>query len=158
VSFKNASSWKDKHGIVIGTASTGHDIAEDMLASGLRSITMVQRSPTYSVPAEYIGDIIKHPYNAHIPTVAADQATWSLPYPVLAQLYNGNISHRASMEPERFDGLERAGFKLGRNGQLAVHIFERFGGHYLDVGASKKIVDGKVRFCHYIRPEIWDDR
>jgi hypothetical protein len=106
---------------------------------------MVQRSPTYSVPAEYIGDIIKHSYNAHIPTVAADQATWSLPYPVLAQLYNGNISHRASMEPERFDALEKAGFKLVRNGQLAVHIFERFGGHYLDVGASKKIVDGKVR-------------
>ena len=49
------------------------------------------------------------------------------------------------MKPERFDALERAGFKMERNGQLAVHIFERFGGHYLDVGASKKIVDGKVR-------------
>jgi hypothetical protein len=145
VSFKNASSWKDKHGIVIGSANIGHDIAEDMLASGLRSVTMVQRSPTYVVPAEYIGDVIKHSYNADVPTVVADQASWSMPYPVLAQLYNGNVRHRSSMEPERFDALEKAGFKLERNGQLAVHIFERFGGHYLDVGASKKIVDGKVR-------------
>ncbi len=52
------------------------------------------------------------------------------------------------MEPERFDALKRAVFKLKRNGQLAERIFERFGGHYLDFGASKKIVDGKVRLRH----------
>jgi hypothetical protein len=54
------------------------------------------------------------------------------------------------LEPERFEALEKAGFKLDRNAVLAELLFERFGGHYVDVGASKKIVDGLVRtFPHF---------
>jgi len=49
VNYKNASAWKGKHGIVIGTANTGHDIAEDMLEEGLASVTMIQRSPTCKI-------------------------------------------------------------------------------------------------------------
>jgi hypothetical protein len=51
----------------------------------------------------------------------------------------------ASEEPERFDALERAGFKVERYGDLTHHINERLGGHYMDVGASAKIVKGLVR-------------
>jgi cation diffusion facilitator CzcD-associated flavoprotein CzcO len=63
--YKNASDWKGKHGVVVGTANTGnksfslsvlliltffdslgHDIAEDMVEAGLASVTMVQRNKT----------------------------------------------------------------------------------------------------------------
>ena len=164
VNYKNASAWKGKRGIVIGTANTAHDIAEDMLEAGLRSVTMIQRSPTCKVnpsiifallkytnttadviPAEYPGDVISLSYNEHIPTAVADQLSWSMPAPILALMYNGMARHRASMEPQRYDALEEAGFKLKRNGSLAEHIWERFGGHYVDVGASQKIASGKIQ-------------
>lgn len=97
------------------------------------------------VPGEYLREIISHSYNAQIPTYLADQATWSLPYPVLGQLYKGAIAHQASMEPERFNPLEEVGFRVDRDGNLGEYFFGRFGGHYVDVGASKKIADGLVK-------------
>ena len=46
VNYKNSSEWKGKHGVVIGTANTGHDVAEDMVDAGLERVTMVQRGRT----------------------------------------------------------------------------------------------------------------
>jgi Flavin-binding monooxygenase-like len=162
VHYTNPSAWKGKRGIVVGTANTGHDVAEDMLAAELSSVTMVQRSPTcifylyFSnlscsllmpldvIPAEHLHSVISHSYNAHIPTTLADQFFWTFPAPIIGLLNNLAFHHAASLEPARFDALEAAGFKLNRYGNLAENIFERMGGHYVDVGASKKISDGLV--------------
>ena len=54
------------------------------------------------------------------------------------------LGHKAAQEPERFDALERAGFLLDRGGDISTYLFERFGGHYMDVGASAKIAKGLV--------------
>lgn len=51
---------------------------------------------------------------------------------------------KAALEPERFDALERAGFLLDRDGEVSYYLFERFGGHYMDVGTSAKIANGQV--------------
>lgn len=75
----------------------------------------------------------------------SDQFTWSLPYTVLQQLYKGAIGHQESMEPERLGPLEAVGFKLNHIGNLGDYFFGRFGGHYIDVGASRKIADGQVK-------------
>ncbi|KAE9363311.1 FAD/NAD(P)-binding domain-containing protein [Stipitochalara longipes BDJ] len=145
VYYKNASAWNGKHGIVIGAGTTAHDMAEDMLEAGLASVTIVQRNPTYVIPAEYIRDVVSHSYNEHIPTSVADQLTWSIPPPIMALLYKGMATHRSSLEPERFNALEKVGFRLERDGSLAEHIFKRFGGHYVDVGASAKISKGLIK-------------
>lgn len=57
---------------------------------------------------------------------------------------NQMLHDKAREEPERFDVLERAGFKLDREGELSWYLFERFGGHYMDVGTSAKIANGLV--------------
>ena len=54
------------------------------------------------------------------------------------------LNGMAKTEPERFDALESAGFKLIRYGDIVYQVFERFGGHYMDVGASAKIAQGLV--------------
>ncbi|KAG4435271.1 hypothetical protein IFR05_009231, partial [Cadophora sp. M221] len=51
--YTDASQWKGKHGVVIGTANTAHDVAVDMVEAGLSSVTMIQRSRTYVLPVEY---------------------------------------------------------------------------------------------------------
>lgn len=45
----------------------------------------------------------------------------------------------AAQEPERFEALERAGFQLDKQGDMFYYLFQRFGGHYMDVGTSAKI-------------------
>jgi hypothetical protein len=51
----------------------------------------------------------------------------------------------ASEDSERFDALERAGFRVERFGDLWKLLSETRGGHYMDVGCSAKIAAGLVR-------------
>ena len=44
--FQDASEWGGKHAIVVGTANTAHDVAEDMQEAGCSTVTMIQRSRT----------------------------------------------------------------------------------------------------------------
>ena len=66
--------------------------------------------------------------------------------PLVVTRFSGMYAFRwlASNEPERFDSLERAGFKLDRGLDLWRALTKRNGGHYMDVGASAKISAGLV--------------
>jgi hypothetical protein len=57
------------------------------------------------------------------------------------------LGHNAHVDevPERFDALERAGFRVERYGDLWKCLSHRLGGHYMDVGCSAKIAAGLVR-------------
>lgn len=64
------------------------------------------------------------------------------------------MKHMGSMvekEHERFDALERAGFRVERYGDIFEFLCVRLGGHYLDVGCSAKIAAGLVSFPRYPR-------
>jgi len=50
----------------------------------------------------------------------------------------------AAREPERYESLERAGFKVDPYGSITHALYHRLGGHYMDVGASAKISQGLV--------------
>lgn len=54
------------------------------------------------------------------------------------------LHSKAAQEPERFDALEKAGFKLDRRGDMTYYLLEKLGGHYMDVGTSAKIASGLV--------------
>jgi len=56
----------------------------------------------------------------------------------------------ARQEPERFDALQRAGFLTERYGSMTHHIYNLFGKHYMDVGASAKIAKGLVSYYLFI--------
>ena len=84
-------------------------------------------------------------YNDHTPTELADRLAMSNPTNVTRLLALNGLTNMARQEPERFDALERAGFKTDRFGDIYRHLYERFGGHYMDVGASAKIAQGLVR-------------
>ncbi|KAH8820696.1 dimethylaniline monooxygenase (N-oxide forming) [Xylogone sp. PMI_703] len=137
--------FADKHGIVIGTANTAHDIAEDMLEAGLASTTMVQRSTTYVLPVEYNSRVAAQAYNAKTTTAVADNTGFSAPLAVGRLIAMAGLHHAAAQEPERFGGLRKAGFKVEQFGDIHHHLYERLGGHYIDVGASAKIAKGLIK-------------
>lgn len=51
--YQTSLPWASKHGVVIGTANTAHDVAEDMANCGMHT-TIVQRNPTYVFPAAWL--------------------------------------------------------------------------------------------------------
>lgn len=83
-------------------------------------------------------------YNSDVPTEYADMIQNTGPMAVGRLLAQMGLNGEASREPERFDALERAGFKTERYGDIMWQIYERMGGHYMDVGTSAKIANGQV--------------
>ncbi len=52
--YKHSRDWIAKDGIVVGTGTMAHDIAEDMYRAGLRSVHMIQRGKTCVYPIEWV--------------------------------------------------------------------------------------------------------
>lgn len=146
--YRSADDWAGKKCIIVGTANTAHDVAHDCVKAGAASVTMVQRSETYVLPAEWFADVQKRAYNAAIPTNTADKLGMTMPHAV-ARLNLMTLMHdRARKEPERFIELQRAGFRTNPMGDPMWYILERMGGHYMDIGASAEIARGSV--------SVWD--
>ncbi|PVH98865.1 dimethylaniline monooxygenase (N-oxide forming) [Periconia macrospinosa] len=142
--YVSANEWKRKKGIVIGTANTGHDVASDMYDAGMNT-TMVQRNRTYVLPVEYIEDRYHALYNDKIPTEVSDRIMFSNPISI-DRLTSAEVLHAmARAQPERWDALERAGFKVDPYGDIQEAILVRLGGHYIDVGTSAKISNGLIK-------------
>ena len=74
----------------------------------------------------------------------ADRASFSNPIAVTRLLSKLHLHAMAQAEIERFQALERVGFKVDVFGDIARAQYERLGGHYMDVGCSAKIAKGLV--------------
>ncbi|KAF5236821.1 hypothetical protein FANTH_11113 [Fusarium anthophilum] len=142
--YKNCNGWKGLRGVVIGAANTAHDVAEDMLAAGLQSVTMVQRGATPVFPVEYLSAWVDPIYNATHPLEDADRETLTVPTAVTRFQVQLGMRAQAASQPKRFEALERAGFKLDRSFDLWQCMTKRNGGHYMDVGGCANIASGLV--------------
>lgn len=142
--WQNARRWAGKRGIVIGTANTAHDVAEDM-ANADMSTTMVQRGSTFVLPVEWLHAAFERDYHVDKPTALADRETGTYPNKISREMTNCILHGLVKANPERFDALEKAGFKVDRFGDLYACLFERFGGHYIDHGGSARISKGEIK-------------
>ena len=111
--FRGAeSSGKGQRALVIGSCSSGHDIAQDYHEHGYE-VTMVQRSPTCVDPTQYLKG--KGLYAEDGPmTEEADFITQSVPN---ALVKRKEIEVTGQLEQENrefFEGLKKAGFLLDR--------------------------------------------
>lgn len=118
VDYHSADSWKGKKGIVVGTANTAHDVVSDMVEAGLQTTTMVQRGRTYVLPVEYFKAISDRIYNGKSRMEDVDREQHSQPQAVSRLLAMNSLNRMASQQPQRFDALERAGFKVERYGDI----------------------------------------
>ncbi|KAM0326208.1 hypothetical protein ACHAQA_006805 [Verticillium albo-atrum] len=138
-----------KKAVVVGSCNSGHDIAQDFLEKGY-DITMVQRSTTCVISSEGITEIgLGGLYSEDAPPVEeADLLLHSLPAPVLKANQVMITAQQNEMDKEILAGLERAGFKVDQgpdDAGLFMKYFQRGGGYYIDVGASRLIAEGKIK-------------
>ncbi|KAH8798538.1 putative flavin-containing monooxygenase [Xylogone sp. PMI_703] len=143
--YDTPNAWTGKHGVVVGSANTAHDVAEDMVDAGLISTTMIQRQPTFVFPVEWYKIAQDLVYNAKVPTSLSDKLSFIAPHGVSRLIAMVNMHAKARADPERFEALQRVGFQVNVFGDPYWHLLERLGGHYMDVGASAKIAEGIIK-------------
>lgn len=74
----------------------------------------------------------------------ADRIVFTNPNAISRLMSRLSLLGKAKLDSERFDNLEKAGFLVDRDGDMLYNMFERQGAHYMDVGASERIVKGEV--------------
>lgn len=144
VHYHNTDGFAGKRGIVVGTANTAHDVAEDM-ANAKMDVTIVQRNPTFIFPGEWLVQTEAKSYHRDKPTELSDRQDITRPSKIQRELANRNVHHLIKQNPKLFDGLEQAGFKVHRYGDLFTHLYVRFGGHYINTGGSNRIINGEIK-------------
>lgn len=75
----------------------------------------------------------------------ADRLATTQPHKITRDMVKGHTHMMLHAHPERFDALEKVGFKLDRYGDPWDRVFRLFGGHFVDVGSSAKIADGRIK-------------
>ncbi|RYE36219.1 MAG: monooxygenase, partial [Hyphomicrobiales bacterium] len=144
--FTDGDVWKGKRAIVMGTGNSGHDIAQDLHASGA-SVTMVQRSSTLVVNIEPSAQLPYMLYDEGPSVDDCDLLVTGVPLAVGRKSHQALAQHTKEMDKPLLDGLRAKGFKLddgfdGTGWQFKYLI--RGGGYYFNVGCSDLIVSGAI--------------
>jgi putative flavoprotein involved in K+ transport len=145
--FDRASDFTGKRVLVIGTGTSGHDVAQDLASNGA-DVVMMQRSPTtvVSVGPQAAGKVYSLYLEGHS-TDVADLINVAMPYSALRHSYQLLTRELEEHDKELHEGLRKIGFKLDcgddRTG-FQMKYLRKGGGYYLDVGCSQMLVDGRV--------------
>ncbi|KAF4554832.1 Pyridine nucleotide-disulfide oxidoreductase-like protein 3 [Elsinoe fawcettii] len=154
--YRSPAPFSGKKALVIGTANTAHDIATDLLPL-CTTVTMLQRSPTFVFPAEWLHAAQDKSYNLSVPVAHADRTAVTYPNKIMREMTNYSVHAAIDANPDRFDALERAGFLLERKGDIYDNLYRRFGGHYVDIGTSAQIARGEIGMVNGA-VESWTER
>jgi cation diffusion facilitator CzcD-associated flavoprotein CzcO len=148
--YDDGEPWSGRNVLVVGTGNSGHDIAQDLHASGAR-VTLVQRSPTLIVNIEPSAQL---PYALYdeAPLEDCDLITASMPLALARETHIRLTEQAKRLDQELLDALERIGFRLdfGEDGTgWQFKYLTRGGGYYFNVGCSDLIVDGSIGLVQF---------
>jgi putative flavoprotein involved in K+ transport len=148
--YTTGAAWKGRKAMVLGTGNSGHDVAQDLCASGAE-VTLVQRSPTYVVSIREAQKVYAI-YGEGLPFADCDLLATASPYPVLQRSYQLSTAEMREVDRELLAGLEKRGFRLtfGEDDTgFQMMYLRRGGGYYFNVGCSDMIVDGRIALLQY---------
>jgi cation diffusion facilitator CzcD-associated flavoprotein CzcO len=149
-SFANAEQWRGKKALVLGSGTSGHDVAQELQANGA-DVTLIQRSPTYVVSLKEAQSVYAI-YQEGIPFEDCDLLATSMPYPVLQRSYQISTARGREVDKEILEKLAAKGFRLyfgeDETGFQMMYL-RRGGGYYFNVGCSDLIIEGKVGLLQY---------
>jgi putative flavoprotein involved in K+ transport len=148
--YTSGAEWNGRKAIVLGTGNSGHDVAQDLCASGA-DVTIVQRSPTYIVSIREAQKVYSI-YTEGLPFADCDLLATASPYPVLQRSYQLSTAEMREVDRELLTGLEKRGFRLtfGEDDTgFQMMYLRRGGGYYFNVGCSDMVVDGRVKLLQY---------
>lgn len=148
--YGSGLDWAGKRALVLGTGTSGHDVAQDLAVSGVGEVTIIQRRPSLVVSLKQA----QAPYALYDEEVSfedKDLLATSFPYPVYRRAHQRMTAMNRHADKALLDGLERRGFRLsfGDDGSGWQFLYQnRGGGYYFDAGCSQMIIDGRVGLMH----------
>lgn len=149
--YEDGDAWRGKRALIIGTGTSGHDIAQDLHSSGAKP-TLVQRSSTMVVNVEPSAQLPYALYDEGPPLEDCDLITTSIPLSLARTSHKLLTEQARTLDRKLLDGLEKTGFKLdfGDDGTgWQFKYLTRGGGYYFNVGCSDLIVKGEVGLVQY---------
>lgn len=147
----SGSDWKGKRALVLGTGTSGHDVAQDLVVSGAAEVAIIQNRPSLVVSLKEA----QAPYALYDEDISfedCDLIATSFPYPVYARSHQRITKMNAEADRDLLEGLKKRGFKLssGPDGTGWQIMYQnRGGGYYFDAGCSQMIVDGRVGLIQF---------
>lgn len=136
--------------LVVGSGTSGHDIAQDLYIRGA-DVTMLQRSPTTVVSLEPSSIRVHELYKRNEgvrPLEDVDMMVTAIPYDLVRRLHGPLSKQMIEDDKVLLDGLRKVGFALD-NGEDDTGYFLKLlryqAGYYLNVGASELIIERKVK-------------
>ncbi len=148
--FHDASLWKGRKALVLGTGTSGHDVAQELHAHGA-DVTIIQRGKTYVVSLKEAQSVYAI-YSEGIPFDDCDLLATSFPYPVLQRAYQLSTTKGKMVDRRLIKALEQRGFKIwyGEDETGFQMMYLRYGGgYYFNVGCSELIISGEVKLLQY---------
>ena len=148
--YADGGQWKGRKALVLGTGTSGHDVAQDLFSRGA-DVTLIQRSPTYVVSLKEAQSVYAI-YSEGIPFEDCDLLATSFPYPVLQRSYQLSTAQGRQVDEALLDGLSKRGFRLhfGEDDTgFQMMYLRRGGGYYFNVGCSDLIISGQIGLLQY---------
>lgn len=149
--YGSGLDWKGKRALVLGTGTSGHDVAQDLAVSGAAEVFIIQNRPTLVVSLKEA----QAPYALYDEDISfedCDLIATSVPYPIYSRSHQQITKKNAEADKVLLDGLRKRGFKLtsGPDGTgWQIMYGNRGGGYYFDAGCSQMIVDGRVGLIQF---------
>ncbi|GJE89349.1 NAD(P)/FAD-dependent oxidoreductase [Phanerochaete sordida] len=147
--FQSAKEYVGKRVVVIGACTSAHDICSDCADHGI-DVTMVQRSATYVVSiAKGVLSLLPSSEWEKTSIDELELIYHSLPLRLQWTIGARLAEQVRGLDRDMLDGLTRVGYQLSNGGADDGGVYrlfcERGGGYYLDSGACRKIIDGKIK-------------
>jgi len=148
--YDNASDWASSNVVIIGTGTSGHDIAQDLSSHGA-NVTLVQRSPTTIVNVEPSAQLPYALYDEGPDLEDCDFIVSSMPFQLMKKSHQLMTEHAVTLDQDLLDRLSRVGFKIDYADDTGWQFkyLERGGGYYFNVGCSDLIADGKIGIVQF---------
>jgi len=152
--YTEGSRWRGKRALVIGSGTSGHDVAQDLHANGC-SASIVQRGSTTVVS---IDPSAKLPYGIWqgVPLEDGDLLSLTNTGPMAKRTLQAVTVRMLEFDKAMIEGLVARGFKFDAGEDNAGHQWkarQRYGGYYLDAGCARLIIDGEVGLLQHDRIE-----
>ena len=148
--YGDAAQWNGRPVMVIGTGTSGHDIAQDLVSNGAQ-VTLVQRSPTLIVNLEPSAQLPYALYNEGRPLEECDLIAASTPLALMEKAHRMMAVQAREMDKPLLDDLTRVGFRIDVEDETGWQFkyLQRGGGYYFNVGCSDLIVEGKIALVQF---------
>ena len=148
--YTHGAAWRGRRALVLGTGNSGHDVAQDLHASGA-AVSLIQRSPTYVVSLKEAQSVYAI-YAEGIPTEDCDLLATATPHPVLVRAYQLSTAASRAADQPLLDRLAARGFRLdfGEDDTgFQMKYLRRGGGYYFNIGCSDLVASGEIGLLHY---------